>query len=101
MQKPDRFILFRSSPYRPLFEGGLGFRTPPSPVQYSRMSKREKKRWRLWEFTQWELADQLRKAMNKKDHADLVEVGKAPRTIYVPPSLAKKRDKQSSLEALA
>lgn len=101
MTKKERFILFRTSPYRPLFEGGLGFRSPPSRLEYSRMSAKNKKLVRLWEFSNYTLADNLRRAMNKLNHSDPVFVGRAPRTIYLQPSLAKKKAISKELESLA
>lgn len=95
------FILFRSNPYRPLFGGGLGFREPPNASSLSHMSRKERKRWNLWEFSDWSLADQLRRAMNKKNHSDLVEVAKAPASLRSQPKHAKKKSLPKGLEALA
>lgn len=70
------------------------------------MSKKDKKRWQLWVFDDWKLADQLRRAMNKKDHKDLVEVTKAPAAPWTRPKkrlkeIATATRQRKSLEALA
>lgn len=44
------WFLYRTAPFRPLYQGGLGFRIPPEKLFLPSLSKKERARWNLWLF---------------------------------------------------